>query len=45
MTGSMVEETVVLPLDDEDLLDRALQIHGEDLAAVILEPCRPITAF
>ena len=35
---SVAEETLILPLDDEDQLEEVLQTHGQDLAAVILEP-------
>lgn len=34
----MVQDTAVLPLDDEEALERFFETHGEDLAAAIIEP-------
>ncbi|MBX7059055.1 MAG: glutamate-1-semialdehyde 2,1-aminomutase [Leptospirales bacterium] len=31
-------ETIVLPLDDEEALDSAFLSHGDDIAAIIIEP-------
>lgn len=35
---SFTQETLVLPLDDEALLDDTLERYGEELACVIIEP-------
>ncbi|MEN0005781.1 MAG: glutamate-1-semialdehyde 2,1-aminomutase [Bacteroidota bacterium] len=35
---SFVQETLVLPLDDRDLLDKTLQEHADDIACIIVEP-------
>lgn len=35
---SFVGETIVLPLNDRELLDQTLQEHGEDIACIIVEP-------
>lgn len=35
---SFAAETLVAPLDDQDAFDAALARHGDDLAAVIIEP-------
>ncbi|MEM1220243.1 MAG: glutamate-1-semialdehyde 2,1-aminomutase [Bacteroidota bacterium] len=35
---SFVQETLVLPLNDPDLLDKTLAEHGDDIACVIIEP-------
>lgn len=35
---SFVQETIVLPLDEPDLLDQALREHGDDVACIIAEP-------
>lgn len=34
----MIQDTAVLPLDDEDALARFFEDHGEDLAAAVIEP-------
>lgn len=36
--ADVAAQTVVTPLDDETLLEQVFQIHGKDLAAVIIEP-------
>lgn len=33
-----VEETIVLPFNDEEALERAFEEHGDEIAGVILEP-------
>ncbi len=35
---SFARETIVVPLAEPDLLDKALQEHGHDVAAIIVEP-------
>lgn len=35
---SLTKQTIVLPLDDEDALDKCLANYGEDIAAIIIEP-------
>jgi len=35
---SFTKETVVLPLDDPDMLDATLQRHADDIACIIVEP-------
>ena len=35
---SFVQETLVLPLDDRDMLEKTLQEHGHDVACIIVEP-------
>src|SRR5690606_36155024 len=35
---SFVEETIVLPLSDEAILEQAILKYKEDLAAIIIEP-------
>ncbi len=35
---SFTAETIVLPLDDRDLLDETLRKHGDDIACIIVEP-------
>jgi len=35
---SFVEETIVLPLNNPDLLEQTLQEHGENIACIIIEP-------
>ena len=35
---SFAKETIVLPLDDRQLLDQALQEHSNDIACIIVEP-------
>lgn len=35
---AFAKETIVLPLDDRDLLDQTLQEHGDDVACIIVEP-------
>lgn len=35
---AFVEETIVLPLDDRDLLDETLQKHADQTACIIVEP-------
>ena len=35
---SFAEETIVLPLNDRDLLDETLRRHADDIAAIIVEP-------
>ena len=35
---SFIQETIVLPLNDRDLLDQTLQEHGNDIACIIIEP-------
>ncbi len=36
--GSLVEDTMIIPLDDEEKLNQVLQAQGSQMAAVILEP-------
>lgn len=36
--AEVAAQTVVTPLDDEALLEQVFQLHGKDLAAVIIEP-------
>ncbi|MBM3164503.1 MAG: glutamate-1-semialdehyde 2,1-aminomutase [Bacteroidetes bacterium] len=36
--NSIVQETLVLPLNDAALLEQAIQTHAHELAAVIIEP-------
>lgn len=36
--AAFAEETIVLPLNDPDLLDQTLQEHGDDIACIIIEP-------
>ncbi len=35
---SFAQETIVLPLDDRELLDRTLQEQADDIACIIVEP-------
>jgi len=35
---SFVQETLVLPLDDPDMLDATLQRHADEIACIIVEP-------
>ena len=35
---SFAEETIVVPLNNPELLDRVLQEHGDDIACIIVEP-------
>ena len=35
---SLAEQTIVLPFDDEQALEQAFQIHGDQLAAAVVEP-------
>lgn len=35
---SFAKETIVLPLDNPDLLDKTLQEHASDIACIIVEP-------
>jgi glutamate-1-semialdehyde 2,1-aminomutase len=35
---SFVKETIVLPLDDREALDKTLQEHADDIACIIVEP-------
>lgn len=35
---SFAKETIVLPLNDPELLESTLQTHGHDIAAIIIEP-------
>jgi len=35
---SFVKETIVLPLNDPDMLDATLQRHADDIACIIVEP-------
>ena len=34
----VINETVVVPLNDEEAVKKAFEIHGNDIAAVIIEP-------
>ena len=34
----VINETVVVPLNDEEAVKKAFEIHGDDIAAVIIEP-------
>lgn len=38
VSESLVRDTLILPLDDEDKLDEVLKTQGQELSAVILEP-------
>ncbi len=38
MLGSAVENTVVVPFNDPEAFRAAMETHGDDLAAVLLEP-------
>ncbi len=35
---SFAEQTLVLPLNDPEMLDQTLQEHGDDIACIIVEP-------
>ncbi len=36
--AAFTEETIVVPLDQPEVLEQALQQYGEDIAAIIIEP-------
>jgi glutamate-1-semialdehyde 2,1-aminomutase len=38
ITGKTASETLVCPLDDEQALEELFQLHGKNIAAVIVEP-------
>jgi len=38
VSPAVADETLVVPLDDDDALDRAFEAHGAEIAAAIVEP-------
>ncbi len=38
VSAQIAAETIVVPLDDLVALERALELHGKDIAAIIVEP-------
>lgn len=38
VSGAVADETLIVPLDDADALDRAFDAHGAEIAAAIVEP-------
>lgn len=38
VSPAVADETLVVPLDDDDALDRAFDAHGAEIAAAIVEP-------